>query len=126
LKNGRHAFFSADASVALAIVALIAMVGATALSINSRQADGRVWTAVRVADALANNCAGSGGLAFCDGGYLRANELGDADLRTLSQKYSQKTGFDVSVFAGEATGGVCAHRLYLRQGEVVKGGACVK
>lgn len=124
-----RAFFTLDAAVALMLVVLILLVGATALSVNAKatiSSDARISTATRVADALANKCAGEeGGLAKC-GGYLQANELGEADLLELSVACSEKTGMNVTVFVGEAPGGVCAYRLYLHGGAVVKAGACVK
>lgn len=123
-----RAFFTLDAAVALMLVVLILLVGATALSVNAKatiSSDARISTATRVADALANKCAGEGGLAKC-GGYLQANELGEADLLELSVACSEKTGMNVTVFVGEAPGGVCAYRLYLQGGAVVKAGACVK
>jgi len=119
------AFFTLDAAVALTLIALILLVGATALSVSAKARNSSILTATRVADALANRCAGEGGLAEC-GDYLQANELGEADLRELSAAYSEKTGTNVTVFVGEAPGGVCAYRLYLLGGAVVKAGACLK
>lgn len=125
MKKGSRGFASIDAAIALALIAMILLVGSSTLLSARGRSHEKACLAIRIAGALASNCVGEGGVSKCEGGYLLSNELGEADYAALSAEYSEKVNESVVVFNGSAPGGACAYRLYYRDGVIVRAGACV-